>query len=156
MFTSPSVQNPSVQTIRMPQVATMPERHIRCDVIFGSPSADCRATGICKIIASSGDQLLQKRDCQRTAACLSYHDDSNVLSIHLFRELLCVNVWKSHLRDGVLVMKEPCLLPPEISEYFELPTCVLPTGNHVLRDEGDHYTLQFQLSGKVKTDNYSQ
>lgn len=110
---------------------------LHCDVVFGSPSADCHGTGICKITGTNSVHRLRlKKDCQLTFGQIAAAPNGKI-SLFFFREFLCIHLYRQHFRKGVLVMKEPCALPKEISQGLGVKAGSLLSGDYkVLECEG--------------------
>jgi len=99
------------------------------DVIFGAPSADCRGTGICKIVAHGMLQLGRTRSaCRQSEALFTKGTGGEGVAMYLFRELLCINIYRNHLREGVLTLHESCPLPRSMVNYLKLEIHALPPG----------------------------
>ncbi|HMX41765.1 MAG TPA: hypothetical protein PK971_11795 [Saprospiraceae bacterium] len=151
MFTSPTAQAcaTSLQASRLfdfhPRL--MPLRqglHMSCDVIFGSPSQDCRGTGICKISAQQPPENSALRGgCQATTGICTALDGGQRLSIVFFREMLCVQLLRQHLMRDTLELKEPCPLPPALVRYLRLRIRALPPGRYRIEEGQGYYRVIF-------------
>lgn len=120
--------------------------HMSCDVIFGSPSSDCRGTGVCKISAHQPGQGWARRhhDCQSTIGICTGLGDGRQLSIVFFRELLCVNILRKHLMRDVLELREPCPLPAELVKFLHLKIKILPPGQYPIEEGQGYYRVTFR------------
>ena len=107
---------------------------IRCDIVFGMPSQDCRGTGICKISSDLLQSVTLNQDCRHTAAFVSQKDDGRQLAIVFFRELLCIHLFRHHFRKGMLEMAEPCPLPAELIADLGLQGAVLMPGKYRIHE----------------------
>lgn len=118
---------------------------IRCDVVFGSPSLECRGTGVCKITAHdrSRDIAIHK-GCDQTTAFLTASDGGQTVSMIMLRELLCVNILRLHLRNQVLIMKEPCHIPPGFVTSLGLKTDVLKPGSYPIYEMAGYFRIDFK------------
>lgn len=118
---------------------------IRCDVVFGSPSLECRGTGVCKITAHdrSRDAEIHK-GCNRTTAFLTASEGGQHVSMIMLRELLCVNILRQHLRSQVLVMKEPCRIPQGFVTSLGLNTDVLKPGSYPIYEMAGYFRIDFK------------
>ena len=87
---------------------------VRCDIVFGMPSQDCRSTGICKLNSDYNALHSPKNDCRNTVAFAGKSGHGNRIILVFFRELLCAQLYSRHFRKGVLEMKEPCPLPEQL------------------------------------------
>lgn len=115
-----------------------------CDVIFGSPSQDCRGTGICKISALQPlETAAPSRGCQHTTGICTALDGGKSLSIVFFREHLCVRVLRQHLMRDTLELKEPCPLPHALVQYLRLRIRALPPGRYRIEEEQGYYRVTF-------------
>lgn len=123
-----------------------PKNIYRCDVIFGSPSASCRATGICKIMAYSPTAAKTPAgQCRRTAAAFAPIVGNQGLRLFLFRELLCSDVWKNHLRRGYLELPEPFFIPASLRNHFSLRKIEIPAGLYPWVEMPGYYRIDFRL-----------
>lgn len=117
-----------------------------CEVVFGSPSANCSGTGICKITARHtprpADQPIQ-RDCQSTLGVFTAAQDGQGLSLLLFREFLCVKILRNHLLSGVLQVKEPCRLPSGLAAFLHLKSPAIPAGRYPIEECNGNYHIRF-------------
>lgn len=118
--------------------------HMSCDVIFGSPSSNCRGTGVCKISAHQpGHPWPRSRDCQSTIGICTGLNEGHQLSIVFFRELLCVNILRKHLMADMLELREPCPLPAELVRFLSLKIKVLPPGHYPIEEGPGYYRVTF-------------
>lgn len=128
-----------------PLRSTQERTHMSCDVIFGSPSSDCRGTGVCKISAHHpGQRWERRRDCQSTIGICTGLDDGRQLSIVFFRELLCVNILRKHLMGSVLELREPCPLPDALTQFLRLKIKTLPPGQYPIEEGQGYYRVTFR------------
>lgn len=120
-------------------------KHMSCDVIFGSPSADCRGTGVCKITARRPTQPRPlSRDCQATTGVFSSQREGAEVSVVFFRELLCVNVLRKHLMGATLELREPCPLPRQLVDFLGLQIKTLLPGNYPIEEGAGYYRITFR------------
>ena len=118
------------------------DKFYRCDVIFGSPSADCRGTGICKIVAEADRGLgSEKKECKRTQAMFAGNAGDDSLSLLLFPEFLCIHILKNHLRKGVLEMPEACPIPTEMASTMGLNEKEIPAGTYAVEMRLGYYKI---------------
>ncbi len=118
--------------------------HMSCEVIFGSPSSNCRGTGVCKIAAHHPNQQLQRRNnCQSTTGICTGLNGGQQLSILFFRELLCVNILRRHLMSNELELKEPCPLPPGLIKFLGLGIKTLMPGRYAIEEGQGYYRVTF-------------
>jgi hypothetical protein len=123
-------------------------RQLRCDVVFGSPSADCMGTGICRISArteASASTLDQKGNCRTTAGILFPIEGGNGVSIVLTRAMLCANIFKNHLRQGSLSLESDCHLPMDVVQSLGLKFNYLSIGKYPIREYEGLMRIDFRL-----------
>jgi len=119
---------------------------LRADVIFGSPKLECLGTGICKIVNYTNAQPIQLgKDCKRAPAFLHSNHDGSVLQLLLFRELVCLNVYKNHLRSGVFDMPSACFIDAELSAELGLNSSVLAPGKYEIVEKGNCFHINIQV-----------
>ena len=128
-----------------PMRETTTHRSMSCDVVFGSPSNDCRGTGICKITArkSRPETTGVRRDCKSSKALFISGDSGRSLSMVFARELLCVHIWRNHLRHGVLTLSEPCRIPLDITRTIGLKFHTLQPGQYRVEELEGRYRITF-------------
>jgi hypothetical protein len=128
------------------QLSCRTGQSIRCDVIFGSPSNDCRGTGVCRISAlrSQPGPAPASRDCQRTTAICQAADAGKRLCMVLRHELLCPQLWRRHLRHECLTLLEPCVVPADVVQAIGLTFNVLSPGTYPIERCGNFYRIQFE------------
>lgn len=131
---------------RLPGFGHQADKFYRCEVIFGMPSADCAGTGICKIVVNRQAAAAPPRgkDCKSTSALFAYNGDSREFSLFLFRDLLCVELYRRHLRRGALELREPCRLPADLLAYFKLPRRLLRPGIYPIETRPGCYQVRFE------------
>jgi hypothetical protein len=115
---------------------------IRCDVVFGIPSQDCRGTGICKI---SSDVLALRHsnaDCRRTAAFVGRGRGSDKVVLVFLRELLCTNLFRRHFRKGVFEMPEACPIPAELGSKLRLSGHFLLPGRYAISEKSGCFCVE--------------
>lgn len=128
-----------------PMRETTTHRSMSCDVVFGSPSNDCRGTGICKITArKSRPAGSARRDCKSTKALFISGESGRSLSMVFARELLCIHIWRNHLRHGMLTLSEPCKIPLDISRTIGLKFHTLRPGQYHVEELEGRYRIMFQ------------
>lgn len=120
------------------QPLSFPHQAIHCDVVFGSPSAECRGTGICKISGTNSISILEpKKDCRTTKAVLVECPDNQGITLIFFRSLLCSQLYRHHFWKGVLTLHESCPLPTELSSQLENAyKLLLPASYSVVEESG--------------------
>ncbi len=117
-----------------------------CDVVFGSPIANCSGTGICKIsarhIVPAG--RVQQRDCASTLGVFTAAEGGHELTLLLFREFLCVKILRNHLLPGVLKVEETCRLPTALVAFLRLQTPVIRPGYYPIEEVNGIFRIQFK------------
>ncbi|MDX1913312.1 MAG: hypothetical protein SFV22_17590 [Saprospiraceae bacterium] len=135
------------QNLLRPQRETETTRQMSCEVVFGSPSANCMGTGVCRISARGGQQApiaAQKRRCRHTSALMFPIEGGKGVSMVLTRSLLCSNLYKTHLRHGKLVLDSPCRLPQSMVASFGLTFNELSVGDYAVHEAGDFIRIDFK------------
>jgi len=108
---------------------------IRCDIVFGMPSQDCRGTGICKLTSDVSAPLNLKNDCRNSVAFAGKGGEGDQVVLVFFRELLCSNLYSRQFRKGVFEMTEPCPLPVDLTEMLELKGNTLLPGRYAILEQ---------------------
>lgn len=127
-----------------PMRETMSEKSMSCDVVFGSPSNDCRGTGICKITARTSRPGIQTpRDCKTAKALFVSGEHGANLSMVFAREMICLHIWRNHLRKGVLTLQEPCKIPADIIRTIGLKFNTLRPGQYTVEELEGRYRIRF-------------
>lgn len=119
---------------------------ISCDVVFGSPSANCSGAGVCKISARHAIQSTSApyRDCQSTLGVFTNSEGDQGLSLLLFREFLCVKILRKHLLSGMLRVEEPCRLPSALISFLHLQRPAILPGNYPIEEIDGAFRIRFQ------------
>jgi len=144
--TVPGLGKPPVHLFEklFPQRTLQEQKRMSCDVIFGSPSADCRGTGVCKISAKQTPTTLTPyRDCQATTGIFISQNGGRAVSVVFFRELLCVNLLRNHLMKEVLELREPCALPSNLIAFLGLRIKRLEPGKYPIEEGAGYYRVTF-------------
>jgi hypothetical protein len=119
---------------------------IRCDIVFGMPSQDCRGTGICKLTSDFQANLHLKQECRNTVAFAGRVGVGNRLTLIFFRELLCTQLYSRHFRKGVLEMTEPCPLPQELVSALQLKGNALQPGRYSIEEQDGCFRVDISCS----------
>lgn len=130
----------------MPQPAreTSTVKSMSCDVVFGSPSNDCRGTGICKITArKSRPEQPARRDCKSAKSLFIAGENGRTLSMVFAREMLCIQIWRTQFRQGILTLQEPCTIPAEISRTMGLKFNTIRPGQYAIEEMEGRYRIKF-------------
>jgi hypothetical protein len=124
------------------QIANFIHQGIRCDVVFGSPSSDCRGTGICKISGTNSLTILnQQKDCKRTQALMVENQGNQGITLLFLRPFLCTQLYRHHFRKGVLTMEEGCFLPAEIRGQMAIPYRQILPGTYQVVEEAGYFRI---------------
>lgn len=108
---------------------------IRCDIVFGMPSQDCRGTGICKLTSDVSQPLNLKNDCHHSVAFAGRAGEGEAVVLVFFRELLCPHLYSRQFRKGVLEMAEPCPLPSDLIQTLGLNGNTLFPGRYAILEQ---------------------
>jgi hypothetical protein len=137
------------QNLVRPRKETDSTLQLSCDVVFGSPSADCMGTGICRITARSGVSLsapVQTQRCQSTVGLLFPIEGGNGMTLVLTRALLCTKLYKTHLRGSMLVLEKACPLPKDIIKSLGLKINALSIGEYSIKEAEGFLRIDFKES----------
>lgn len=136
-----------VPSPRFPHISLCSDQGLHCDVVFGSPSADCRGTGICKITGTNGLTVLdQKKECRRTQAILVERPDHSGVSLIFFRSKLCVQLYRRHFWKGILKMDESCAIPAEMQANLRQPFQQILPGQYPVIEENGYFRVDLNCS----------
>ena len=122
-------------------------RQMSCDVVFGSPSADCMGTGVCRITARTGNSptaIQRARSCRSTVGLLFPIEGGNGVSLILTRTLLCVRLYRLHVRHGTLTLENPCPLPKDIIQQLGLKINELSIGKYPIQEAEGFLRMDFK------------
>lgn len=122
------------------------DKQLSCDVVFGSPSADCMGTGVCRISARSGQQAsesVRKGNCQSTVGLLFTTHGGNGVSMLLTKALICTQMYRKHLRHGTLTLESACPLPAAVVKTLGLQFRSLPTGRYPIHETDTFIRIDF-------------
>jgi hypothetical protein len=135
------------QNLIRPGRETDTTRQLSCDVVFGSPSADCMGTGVCRISARTGGSpsaAQRKQNCQNTVGLLFPIEGGNGVSIVLTRAMLCTQLYRRHLRHGLLKLESPCPLPRDIAQLLGLKIKELAIGAYSIQEGEGFLRIDFK------------
>ncbi len=142
----------AAQNLIRPQQEADVLQQMSCDVVFGSPAANCMGTGVCRITArttSSPSAALRKERCQSTTGLLFPIEGGNGIAMVLTRSLLCTKLYKTHLRNGSLHMGSPCQLPKNVTETLGLNFSELPIGEYPVHEAEGFLRIDFCWQGSM-------
>lgn len=114
---------------------------IRCDIVFGMPSQDCRGTGICKLTSDLDQPPGMKKECRQTVAFAARSAEAGKITLLFFRELLCVDLFRRQFRNGVFEMPESCPLPGLLAEQLGVSGKSLLPGRYTITADGNCLTV---------------
>lgn len=118
---------------------------LHCAVVFGSPNAECRGTGICKITGTYERNMLDlKKDCRLAFGQICLAPNGGV-SLFFFREFLCIHLYKAHFRKGLFQMKEPCALPENIAVTLGVEGAILAAGRYPVVEGEGYFRIDIDL-----------
>ena len=129
------------QDLMPPFLESKITRHLSCDVVFGSPSADCMGTGVCRITARTGNSPAvaeRTRSCKSTVGLLFPIEGGKGVSLILTRTLICIQLYRAHVRPGILTLDNPCPLPKDVILKLGLKINELSIGKYPIQ-EGDRF-----------------
>jgi hypothetical protein len=121
-------------------------KQLSCDVVFGSPAADCMGTGVCKISALSNMQKLKSKpnNCLSAPAILFPLEDGDGFSMLIAREMMCIKLLRSQFRGGKLRLMEPYPLPSDIVLELSLKINELQPGEYTVSEENGFFKINFR------------
>lgn len=119
-------------------------RLIRCDIVFGMPSQDCRGTGICKLSSDLDLPPNLKKNCRHTVAFAGRGAGENTVTLLFFRELLCVDLFRRQFRNGLFDMPEPCVLPRKLADSLGMDCERLLRGQYPVEVRGNCYRVDIK------------
>jgi hypothetical protein len=121
-------------------------KRITAEVIFGSPNLGCRGTGICKIMdATRVETGISRTACNRAPVFLAADETGKSVSLLLIREFVCLNIYKTHLRKGILEMASSCTLPTCLVEYLSLDSDTLAPGCYPIQESDGFIHIRINL-----------
>jgi hypothetical protein len=136
------------QNLIRPRRETESTRQLSCDVVFGSPSADCMGTGVCRISARTGGSPSatdRKRSCKSTVGLLFPIEGGNGVSVILTRALLCSQLYKMHLRHGLLKIETAYPLPKSVTQILGLKIKELAIGEYPISEAEGFLRIDFKI-----------
>ena len=129
----------------LPWPETSKRQAMSCEVVFGSPSASCSGTGICKITARHIPPTTpaRQRDCQSAMGIFTATEGGRGLTLLLFREFLCIRILRNHLQSGILQVHESCRLPSGLVDFLHLESGTIRPGRYPIEECHGTYRIQF-------------
>ncbi len=135
------------QNLIRPQRETESTRQLSCDVVFGSPSADCMGTGVCRISArlpGMAHTSELKRSCRSAMGLLFPIEGGKGVSLILTRAMLCTQLYKTQLRHDSLILVDPCPLPKNVVKPLGLKFTELPAGKYLIQQAEGFLRIDFR------------
>ncbi|MCB0525988.1 MAG: hypothetical protein H6576_11065 [Lewinellaceae bacterium] len=121
-------------------------QQLSCDVVFGSPSADCLGTGVCKISALGVMPGIKSgsRDCARAPGILAPIDGGAGVSMVFAREMMCTKLLRNQFRKGVLTLESSYRLPATIISALALRIRTLKKGEYRVEEVDGFIRINFR------------
>ncbi len=121
-------------------------QRLSCDVVFGSPAADCMGTGVCKISALSDMQKHKPKpnNCLSAPAIIYPLEGGDGISMVIAREMMCVKLLRSQFRGGMFKLLEPYPLPNDIVSALSLRINELRQGEYIVEEEDGFFKITFR------------
>jgi hypothetical protein len=128
-----------------PGLLTTGMHQLSCDVVFGSPSADCSGTGVCKIsaFATMPAKEIEQAGCLHAPGVLIRAENGASVSLLFAREMLCVKLIRTQFRNGVFILNDAFVLPTEITVALCLKFNTLLPGRYPVEENGGFYRIKF-------------
>ncbi|MBL7825824.1 MAG: hypothetical protein JNJ57_04280 [Saprospiraceae bacterium] len=128
-----------------PEPLSLGMKHMSCEVVFGSPSANCMGTGVCKISAATSMPawLTSKRNCQSVSAILMPFEEGKGVSIVIARELMCIKLLRTQFRNEWFILNESCRLPDDITSRLGLSMKTLKPGKYRVQEANGFFRINF-------------
>jgi hypothetical protein len=125
---------------------------LSCDVVFGSPSDDCRGTGICRISARvnhSPSPAARRQKCQSSVGLLFPIEGGYGLTMILTKAMLCTQLYRKHFRKGYLCLESPSTLPEELVDGLCLNFNELKPGIYPVTESSEFLRIDFQDATQI-------
>lgn len=121
-------------------------QQLSCDVVFGSPSANCLGTGVCKISARSplATPDMQRQNCASAPGILIALEEGQGVSLVMAREMLCVKLMRTQFRHNALTLQEPCRIPDDVVFALGLKFRHLRPGTYQLEEANGFFKINFR------------
>ena len=119
-------------------------RHMSCDVVFGSPSANCMGTGVCKIMAvRNAEAATIQHQCRAALGVFTKRQDQEGLTLTFPREKISLNLFRRHFRFGGLELTDACPLPRHLVTFLNLKITSLEPGFYPIEHGPGFFRLHF-------------
>lgn len=117
---------------------------ITCDVIFGNPRDLCNGAGICKIVDRRIDSFTRPKGsrCDWAPAFMRINQPAGWVELILWKGMLCPNLYRKHLRQGILQLEEACLLPDTLTPG----SCRLLPGAYPIQSSDKNFFIQISFA----------
>ncbi len=121
-------------------------KQLSCDVVFGSPAADCMGTGVCKISALSSMPKLHSKpnNCLSAPGILYPIEGGEGVSLVIAREMMCIKLLRSQFRGGILTLEEAYAMPKDIIEGLSLKINELNPGEYNVVEVDGFFSINFR------------
>jgi hypothetical protein len=121
-------------------------QQLSCDVVFGSPSANCMGTGVCKIsaLATQPNLYSKSRNCESAPGILIPFEGGAGVSLVIAREMMCIKLLRNQFRGGALTLHEPCRLPNDVISALSLKFKELKPGRYTLEELDGFFRINFR------------
>ena len=123
------------------------QKFYHCDVIFGAPSAGCRGTGICRIIAREDNipGVPAQKNCKQTRAMFVRTQGEGSVELILFRNTLCAQIVRHHLDAGILYIPEACPLPAGMIAHLNIRGKRIQPGLYKVEERQGFFRIQIRI-----------
>jgi len=127
------------------QEITKGMKQLSCDVVFGSPAADCMGTGVCKISARTAMPKLKSKpnNCLSAPGMLYPIEGGDGVTLVIAREMMCIKLLRSQFKGGTLTLHEPCSLPNDIVAGLSLKINALKPGDYTVDEVDGFFRINF-------------
>lgn len=126
------------------QQITKGMKQLSCDVVFGSPAADCMGTGVCKISALTPMRTPKSNNCLSAPGILYPIKGGEGVSLVIAREMMCIKLLRSQFRGGILTLQDACSLPKDIVAALSLEISELKPGEYKVVEVDGFFRINFQ------------
>ncbi len=128
------------------QEITKGMKQLSCDVVFGSPAADCMGTGVCKISARTAMPKLKSKpnNCLSAPGMLYPIEGGDGVTLVIAREMMCIKLLRNQFRGGTLVLQESCPLPDDIVSALSLKINELKPGVYKVEEVDGFFSINFR------------
>lgn len=134
-----------LKSVFYPKPGVRSTKQMSCEVVFGSPSANCVGTGVCKISATTQtpSPTQRERNCRHVSAILLRLQGGNGVALLIAREMMCANLLRTQFRDNKLKLTELCPLPTEVTQPIALKIKALQPGEYTVNEINGFFRINF-------------